>query len=62
MKRQEILEAIRLLARAQGFYGRLYERLLETQQEDYDTYDEFMQALERLDFKDSLDLVMYLEG
>ena len=56
----DIREAIKQLAKSQGSYGRLDANLDELQ--DLDKYDEVMQELDDQNFKDIVDLVMYLEG
>lgn len=53
MNKKEIMEAIKSLAKSQGFYGRLYEDLKEN--------TEALEFLEKQNFKDSLDMVMFLE-
>jgi len=58
MTKQEILNSIKSLASSQGFYGRLYEKLNDNSEES----DEFLDKLESLNLKDSVDLVMYLES
>lgn len=59
MKRDEILENIKLLAKSQGYYGRLLETLETMEQE---SYNNIMDKLEQENFKDVIDLVMYFEG
>lgn len=59
MKREQILETIRMLAHSQGFYGRLYNNLMEM---DEDSYEDTMTFLESQNLKDAVDLVMMLEG
>lgn len=54
MNKKEIMEAIKSLAHSQGYYGRLYEELKEN--------PEALEFLEEQNFKDSLDMVMFLEG
>lgn len=54
MNAQEIMEAIKSLAKSQGFYGRLYRTLKEN--------PEALEFLEKQNFKDSLDMVMFLEA
>ena len=54
MKRDEILTAVRQLAQSQGSYGRLLQSL--------DGNDEALDYLESLNFNDTLDMVLYLEG
>ena len=59
MNRNAIMETIRSLALSQGFYGRLYRQLEDL---DDETYDEVMQELEEKNFKDVVELVLFLEG
>lgn len=54
MNKQEIMDAIKSLAQSQGFYGRLYRTLKEN--------SEALEFLEKQNFKDSLDMVMFLEA
>ena len=56
MKANEILETIKMLAKSQGFYGRLLNAI-ETSEEGED----ILAGLESLNFKDSVDLVMFFE-
>lgn len=59
MKREEILQAIKQLGNSQGAYQRLYAALLNLPTEIFDT---IMIKLEQEEFKDVVDMVMYLEG
>lgn len=58
MKKEEILSAIRSLAASQGFYGRLLF-VLSSDEPDVVAYLEY---LEEQNFKDVVDLVMFLES
>lgn len=58
MSREEILSAIKNLARSQGSYGRMYQFLTSGSEEAED----ILQDLEDQCFKDTIDMVMYLEG
>lgn len=58
MKKEEILSAIRSLAANQGFYGRLLI-VLTSDEPDAVAYLEY---LEEQNFKDTVDLVMFLES
>ena len=58
MNREQILEAIRDLAKSQGFYGRLLYNI-ET---DPEGAERVLDNLEAQNFKDVIDLVLYLEG
>ena len=59
MKRDAIIATFEMLARSQGFYGRLLRSLYEA---DEDQREEFLQDLENQNFSDPVDLVMYIEG
>lgn len=54
MNKQEILDAVSSLAKSQGFYGRL---LLELNEKE-----EMLNYLVDQNFKDVVDMVMFLEG
>ena len=51
MDREQIIDALKTLAKGQGFYGRLLENMS----------DELLQHLEEQNFGDILDMVLYLE-
>lgn len=57
MNSTEILNAIKLLAKSQGFYGRLYDKLIDGSKESED----FLQELESKNFNDITDLILYYE-
>ena len=59
MKRDEILATIKDLAQSQGMYSRLLSDLQNMPKELYNTV---MADLEAQNFKDAVDLVMYIEG
>ena len=59
MEREEIMEKIKSLASSQGLYGRLYRDLMELSEDDY---NEVMTKLESQNFKDGVDLVMFIES
>lgn len=54
MTKEEIMKAIKSLAKSQGFYCRLYETLKEN--------PEALDFLAKQNFKDSIDMVMFLEA
>lgn len=56
MKKQEILDTIKMLAKSQGFYGRLYEQIMTAENKDG-----ILEELENKEFKDTLDLVFFFE-
>lgn len=58
MDKEQILNAIKELAQSQGLYGRLYRDLTDGSEQA----EEMMKELEKQNFKDSVDLVMYIES
>ena len=62
MKMEDILNAIRGLASSQGFYGRLLRDLTELKENDLESYNSIKEELERQNFNDTLDLIIYLES
>ena len=61
MNRDEIMDAIKMLASSQGFYSRMYSNLCEMRDNDPDEFDRNMTILEGQNFGDAVDLVMYIE-
>ena len=57
MYRQEILSSIRNLSMSQGFYRKLYQFLIGGS----DDAEKDIAELERQNFNDAVDLVMYIE-
>lgn len=62
MKIDDIMELIKGLAKSQGMYGRLYETLIEMQEDDPEEWEGLVQELEAKAFKDPLDFIMWYEG
>lgn len=58
MNKEEILKAIRGLAMSQGFYGRLYEKLIDGSSES----NELIEKMVEENFKDVVDMVLWLES
>ena len=61
MTREQIIETIKGLALSQGFYGRLLKSWEELEENDPDRYDALMTLLEKKNFSDPLDLVLFIE-
>lgn len=53
LTKEEILGCIEMLARSQGFYGRLLREIREN--------DRILEELEKQGFTDILDIVLFLE-
>lgn len=58
MEREEILEVLESLAKSSGRYYRLLSLIKEMPQQQYKAT---MELLEKQNFKDAVDLVMYFE-
>lgn len=59
MSRNDVYDLICMLAKEQGFYGRM---LHEIEELDEDSKERFWFFIEKLDFKDPLEFVMWAEG
>lgn len=58
MKRDEILGAIKALAKSQGFYGRLLKQIEKSPEKEREA---FFSVLEAENLKDAVDLCLFLE-
>ena len=56
------LETIKTLAPSQGFYGRLLAQVEELKEEDPVAYEELTEEMNKQNFTDTLDVVLFLEG
>lgn len=54
MNKEEILKNIKTLSKSQGFYQGLYENLKSN--------NELLEHLEKQNFKDIMDLILFLES
>ena len=57
-----ILETAKGLRHSQGFYSRLYNNLMEKIKYNKEDLVDYLNNSELPKFKDSLDVIMYLEG
>ena len=58
----EVIEVIQTLAKSQGFYSRLYSAIMGVAETDKDRFDDFCRELEKQNFKDPLDVVLFFES
>lgn len=56
------LETIKTLAPSQGFYGRLLAQVEELKEEDPVAYEELTEEMNKQNFTDTLDVVLFLES
>lgn len=61
MNREQIMETVKQFAQSQGSYGRFYRDLCEMRNNEPERFNEAMTMLEEKNFKDAVDLIMYLE-
>ena len=54
MNKEQILDVIKSLAKSQGFYGKLLEYINEE--------PSYLDFLEKQNFKDAIDFVLYMES
>lgn len=59
MKKNEIMKAFKSLAQSQGFYGRIVDELESMSESNRNMY---LEGLEKQNFKDAVDLVMFMES
>jgi hypothetical protein len=59
MKREQIENTLQSLAMSQGLYGRLLNQIYSLPEEEQ---EQVWQNLEEQNFKEPLDLVLYIEG
>lgn len=57
MNKQQILEALQMLAQSQGSYGRLLHSWME-----WNMLDEALEELESYQLNDVIDLILLIEG
>ena len=57
-----VFETVKGLRHSQGFYSRLYNDLMEDIKYNKENISNFLNNSKLPKFKDSLDVVMYLEG
>lgn len=57
MTKNEILKTIKMLSQSQGYYGRLYSRLMEND----DAAQEWLAEAESQNFQDMVDLILWIE-
>lgn len=59
MKKNEIMKTFKSLAKSQGYYGRIVDELESMSESNRNMY---LEGLEKQNFKDAVDLVMFMES
>lgn len=58
----QVIDVIRDLSHSQGFYSRMYQRILELKRTDPECFENFKNEVEAQNFKDPIDVVMFFES
>ena len=61
MNAVQVLEVIEELSHSQGFYSRLYSNILYLKENDEVSFNKWCEEIESLNFKEPIDVVLYLE-
>lgn len=59
---EEVVEVVEMLSYSQGFYGRLLEEILYIEENEPNKYEVFKTIIEKQEFKDPVDVVLFFEG
>lgn len=59
---EAVVDVIEMLADSQGFYGQLLEEILYIEENEPDKYEIFKGFIEKQEFQDPVDVVMFFEG
>lgn len=58
---EEVVDVIEMLADSQGFYGRLLDEILYIEENEPDAYEVFKGFIEKQEFKNPVDVVLFFE-
>ena len=59
---ERVVDVIEMLSYSQGFYGRLLDEILYIEENEPEKYEKFKEVIERQEFSDPVDVVMFFEG
>ena len=59
---EQVVDVIEMLSYSQGFYGRLLEEILYIEENEPVKYEVFKTIIEKQEFKDPVDVVLFFEG
>ena len=59
---EDVVNVIEMLSYSQGFYGRLLEEILYIEENEPDKYEVFKGFIEKQEFQNPVDVVMFFEG
>jgi len=58
---EQVVDVIEMLSHSQGFYGRLLEEILYIEENNPEQYEMFKTIIEKQEFKDPVDVVLFFE-
>lgn len=58
---EQVINIIKTLAKAQGFYSSLYDNICVLEEFYPDGYESYKMGLEECRFKDTIDVIMFFE-
>ena len=59
---EQVVDVIEMLSYSQGFYGRLLDEILYIEENEPNKYEVFKQLIEKQEFEDPVDVVLFFEG
>ena len=59
---EQVVDVVEMLSYSQGFYGRLLEEILYIEENEPAKYEVFKTIIEKQEFKNPVDVVLFFEG
>ena len=59
---EQVVDVIEMLSYSQGFYGRLLEEILYIEENEPEKYEVFKTVIEKQEFQNPVDVVLFFEG
>ena len=58
---EQVVDVIEMLSYSQGFYGQLLEEIMYVEENEPKKYEVFKNIIEKQEFKDPVDVVLFFE-
>lgn len=59
---EQVVDVIEMLSYSQGFYGRLLDEIMYIEENEPEKYEVFKHIVEKQEFKNPVDVVLFFEG
>lgn len=59
---EQVIDLIKMLSQSQGFYGRLLEEIMYIKEYDPISFEVFADMIEKEEFENPVDVVLFFEG